>query len=378
VGADSSITAFFKLSMNNFSKIMIVSRGHGRGHAVPDMAIASQLAGLISDCEFQFVSYAAGAEVYRTFGHEVIDLHLPDNPPLWDLVIAFTKLLKDNKPDLLVSHEEVGIVPIASAFGIQTIVITDFFLDPSTIFMYALRNAAEIIFLAQQGLYTEPPYLSGKVHYVGRAVRRFEYTLTDRARAREELGIPHNALVALFQPGAWRESQVSLASLLAAAWDLVPCVPKRLIWIAGSDYSTLSEQLRDRSDIVLLKEDWKIDRLMAASNLVITKANRVTVYEASALGLPSISISGVINWPDDVAMASVESNTALLLGPEDFPHVTSITPAQLASLIIDSSTKCLRPATDLSHGIAGAAARIAHRINARRGEDAEASISRTA
>src|SRR5579859_4471836 len=111
-------------------KIMIVSRGPGRGHAVPDMAIASQLARLTSDCEVQFVSYAAGAEAYRTCGHQVVDLHLPDNPPLWDLVIAFTKLLIDNKPDLLVSHEEVGIVPIAEAFGIETMVVTDFFTRP--------------------------------------------------------------------------------------------------------------------------------------------------------------------------------------------------------------------------------------------------------
>lgn len=335
-------------------KLMIVSRGHGRGHAVPDMAIARELALSVPNLEIQFVSYAAGAEAYRACGFDVLDLRAADKPPMWDQVIAFTRLLCETKPDLVVAHEEPAAVVAARAFRIPSLFITDYFIDPKHWSMQALRHADEIIFTAQSGLYTEPPYLKGRVRYVGRAVRQFEYTLQHRERARHELDIPPDATVVLCQPGAWVESQVPLADLMDAAWDLLPCFPKLLIWLAGRDFQTLSARFAHRSDIHLLKEDWRIDRLMAASDILITKANRMTVYEAASLGLPSISISSMVNWPDDVAVANVESNTPL--------STDAITPSLLAALIEDKAESKPLAAASLSGGIVGAAERIAHYV----------------
>lgn len=339
-------------------EVMIVSRGRGRGHAVPDMAIAATLTTLLSNVHIQFVSYASGADAYRARGYEVLDLQQPDNPLFLDMVIAFTRMLARAKLDLVVAHEEVPVLPAAKAFEIPCIFITDFFTDPSNLPMRALEYADEILFTAESGLFTEPPYLRGKVHYVGRAVRQMDYTIADRDRARRELCIPCDAMVVLCQPGGWVESVVPLATLLSRAWSLLPSSSKHMIWLAGRDYEALSAQFRPVPSIVTLKDDWKIDRLMAASNVLITKANRLTVYEAAAMGLPSISVSKSLNWPDDVGIASVESNTPILYG--------SVTPEVLAQLIVEKANARPRPATELSGGITGAVTRIAHHIDLQR------------
>jgi hypothetical protein len=334
--------------------MMFISRGHGRGHAVPDMAIAAKLIEHVPNLGLQFVSYAAGADAYRARGYSVIDVNVEDNPPFLDMVVAFARLLDQNRPELIVAHEEVPAITVADAFKIPSVFITDFFSDPSGVPMKELRRATEILFLGQRGLFTEPPYLAGRTRYLGRAVRKFEYTLADRKRARIELSIPPEATVLFCQPGAWVESQLPLAELLSAAWHLLPVSPRRLIWLAGRDYERLSAKFAEQPDITVLKEDWQIDRILCASDVVITKANRVTVFESASLGLPSISISTFANWPDDVAVSAVDSNTALFAG--------AVTPQELANVIATSIKVKHTPATELSGGVKAAADRIADHV----------------
>jgi hypothetical protein len=335
-------------------EILLVSRGRGRGHAVPDMAIATELGTLLPDIRMGFVSYAAGADAYRSCGYDVTDLCKPDDPPLLEMVVTLAQLFgqMNSLPHLVVSHEEIPVLPAAEIFGIPCVFMTDFFTDPSSMSMQALKYAREIVFTGEQGLYTEPPYLHGKVQYVGRAVRPFEYTLADRSRARLELNIPGDATVVLLQPGGWIERLAPMADLLIAAWDLVPYAPRRLIWLAGHDYDSLYSRIGERTDVILLREDWNIDRLMAASNVLITKANRLTVFEAAALGLPSVSLSNQFNWPDDVAVLNVPSNTALV--------AETTTPELLVKALAHSIDSQPRPAREVSGGVHGAAQRLAH------------------
>ena len=265
------------------------SRGRGRGHAMPDMAIARELKRAYPDLDTRFVSYSGGAHALRSCGYEVIDLQMPDDPLLWDAVVAQTRVIGCLQPGLVIAHEEPPALIAARIFEIPCVFITDFFQDPGSPFMRALEYASEIIFTAEPGIYTEPPFLGPPIHYVGPAVRRFEYGRADRERARRELDIPDDATAMLCQPGNWPEAQVPVAQLLIAAWDSLPYPAKRLIWLAGRDYRMLRARFEGRPDISVTEEDWQIDRLFAASDLLVTKANRLTVYEAASLGLPSIS-----------------------------------------------------------------------------------------
>ena len=109
-------------------------------------------------------------------------------------------------------------------------------------------------------------------------------------------------------------------------------------------------------DILVLKEDWAIDRLMVASDLVITKGNRTTVCEAAFLGVPSISISAGVNWPDDVAIARVRSNSAL--------RARDVDAAALAQLMAERIAGGWTPEGELPRwdGVSGAARAIAGHV----------------
>lgn len=335
-------------------KAMMVSRGHGRGHAMPDISIAEAVLEVDPATEWTFVSYAAGAQAYRTHGYSVIDMGVSENPASWDMVIRFMKMLLRNPPDLVVAHEETGVIAVAAALEIPCLFITDFFVDPGHPFMQALRYTTEVIFSAQAGLFTEPPYLHHKIRYVGRAVRRMKHSREERNILRREIGIPSDALVIVCQPGSWSEAQVPLIDLLPNAFELITHGPKRLIWVAGREYEFVKRMLGHADGVTILKEEPRLDRLLAASDVLITKANRMTVYEAAALGLPSISISCLVNWPDDVAVASVESNVAL--------QRAAVTPEVLCKTIMESAVSTVAPAADISRGVTGAATRIVEYI----------------
>ena len=336
--------------------MVFFSRGRGRGHAMPDMAIAEELLRLVPGLEIRFASYSGGAETFRSCGYEVVDLHLPDEPPMLPAIIQESRILRLLEPRLVVSHEELAALPAAQAFEIPCLFITDFFQDPSSFFMSAIECAQEIIFIAERGIFTEPPFIGDAVRYVGPAIRRFHYSRNDRDRARQELGLPPEAAVVLCQPGNYSEFHVPAADLLTEAWNALPHSSKRLIWLAWRDYDSLKARFAGRPDILVLKEDWAIDRLMVASDLVITKGNRTTVCEAAFLGVPSISISAGVNWPDDVAIARVRSNSALRAGAVDA--------AALARLIAERIVGGWTPEgeTPKWDGVAGAARAIAGHV----------------
>jgi hypothetical protein len=281
---------------------------------------------------------------------------MPDEPALWDATIAHTGAVRYLRPALVVAHEEPLALIAARIYQIPCVFITDFFQDPTSLFMRALDYAREIIFTAEPGIYTEPPFLRPPIHYVGPAVRRFEYGRADRERARRELGVPSDTVVVVCQPGNWPEAQVPMAQLLADAWDALACAPRLLIWLAGRDHQMLRACFEGRSDIEIVEEDWQIDRLFAASDLLITKANRLTVYEAASLGVPSISISSGVNWPDDAAVARVRSNTAI--------HLRGLAPGALAQLMAEKITGGWVPEAALPRwdGISGASRIIARHV----------------
>lgn len=336
--------------------VMLFSRGRGRGHAVPDIAISCELRRIMPQLDVRFVSYSGGAETLRSRGYDVVDLDLLDEAPFPEAIIRQTRVIGFLRPQLVLAHEELPALVASRVFQTPCVFITDFFPDPTSPFMGLMQYADEIVFTAEPGIYTEPPFMSEKIHYAGPAVRRFDYGRADRERARAELGIPAGAVVVLCQPGNWPEAQVPMADLLTAAWDALPYPSKRLTWLAWRDYERLRSRFDGRPDITIIKEDWQIDRLIVTSDLVITKANRLTVYEAASFGVPSISISNGANWPDDVAVQRVRSNSAL--------HVRAIAPDALARLMIDKIAGGWLPENALPkwNGVEGAARRIAAHV----------------
>jgi hypothetical protein len=167
--------------------ITFFSRGRGRGHAVPDMAIVEEVKVLVPELDVRFVSYSSGAEAFRSRGYDVIDIGVESDPQLLDMIVHEARTIGSLAPQLVIAHEEFAALPTAEIFRIPCVFITDFFLDPTSLPMNAQRYAAEVIFTAERGVFTEPPYLRGKVQYVGPAVRSFKYRPDDPGYAQERV-----------------------------------------------------------------------------------------------------------------------------------------------------------------------------------------------
>lgn len=327
---------------------------------MPDIAIVEELRRRGLNDDVRFVSYGTGATTFRQAGYPVIDLKMPDNNPFLDTIIYCTQVISRLKPDLVIAHEEVAAMVAASAFDNRTIFITDFFQEPTMLSTKALEFADELIFIGDSDVFTEPPSLRDKIKYVGPLVRPLQYTRADRSQARSELGLEQDTTLISCMPGSWSEAGGPIASLVCEAFNLLPTPSKVLWWIAGADYERLTHDFRDRKDVIVVRDDPHIDRLMVASDVVITKSNRVTLRELNALGVPSISLSHGANWPDDVVAKRINTNTLY--------DVRGMTPLRLREYMEQS----LQSGTDHADrawpkGLNGAADRLSHHIHALRG-----------
>lgn len=340
--------------------VLFFSRGRGRGHAVPDCALAAELCRLRNDVDVRFVSYATGAETFEQLGHTVIDLDLPENNPLFETLIRATRVIGWLKPRLVIAHEELAALAAAKILELPTVYLADWFGKPEDIRTGLLAYADEILFLDEAGIFSEPPPAQGRVRYVGAVLRPTSYTRQDRLRARQELGIPPDQLVISVLPGSWTEEKTPIFELVAAAFELLPGQAKTLIWLAGDDYALLEHQAQNRPGILIQKQDWNIDRLMVATDVAITKATRQTAMELAALGVPSISLSHGLNRIDDMRVKHIASNTAFQAAEVE-PHALAATVAAL----LKSPAEPLAPAANastLTGGRESAAARLAWHI----------------
>ena len=294
--------------------VLLFSRGRGSGHAIPDIAIVEELQKLRDDVDLRFVSYATGAATLSERGYDVIDLNLPERNPVLETMVRAAKIIGGLGPQLVVSHEEFTALPAAKIFDLPTVMITDWFVEPEKFSMQTLQYADEIIFIDDSGIFEEPPYVSGRVQYVGPVLRPFEYSRADRERARRELDLPDDAVVISMLPGSSAtEAREPVYDLVMPAFQQLEAPNKRLIWIAGTDHDMLGEKTKDIPGVLVKESDWQMDRLMVASDLAITKTNRKTSMELAALGIPSISLSDGSNRINVRRLEQIPTNCGLVV-----------------------------------------------------------------
>lgn len=102
---------------------------------------------------------------------------------------------------------------------------------------------------------------------------------------------------------------------VVTAFDQLRQPGKHSVWLAGADEHLLKERVSaHRNDITVLGTDWQIDRLMVASDLVITKTNRMTVIELASLGMRTLSLSYGLNPVDEQCVAGLAGNETIAIG----------------------------------------------------------------
>jgi hypothetical protein len=211
--------------------------------------------------------------------------------------------------------------------------------------MQTLTYAESVTFLGERGIFDEPSYLKGKITYVGPTVRDFKYNKNDRDRARQELGMQNDLTVVTVLPGGWaNEQRAPLLDLLLPAFQALPQARRLLSWVAGDDFEYLSDRTKGMHDVLVLKKAWPIEQLMVASDLIVTKGNRITIMEASALGLPSISLSNGQNPVEDFIVPRIKSNLPLRVR-----GISSEFLARCMDNMIDSRGRSLEPEVRVPH-----------------------------
>ena len=302
-------------------RVLFFSRGKGRGHAIPDAAIAADLVAREPSVDVTFASYSTGLATLQDLGCRVIDLGLPEDNPLWSTISRVIALLREHAADLIVSHEEFAAVPVAKAFGIPAVFLTDWFIDGDHLLMKALAVADEVVFMDAPGYFDEPEYLAGKVRYVGTVFRHLDRSEAHGRARRTSLGIPPTATVISVLPGGatmHSEASAPVFDLVVAAFRTVPLPDKRLLWVVDQrDHEDLRSRAELGQALILLEPHRDIVSTIMASDLVITKSNRRTLLECQALGVPSISISFGLNPMDEQRIVRIPTNTALRAGGID-------------------------------------------------------------
>lgn len=289
--------------------ILFFSRGRGRGHAVPDMAIAEEFPRLNPRLDVQFASYATGADTFRRSGWPVIDLALPEANPFMATLTSAHALISELKPAVVIAHEEYAVPPAARMAGVPCILVTDWFPPAGQVPGESVAFADAVVFIGQPGTFPLPYPMPRPPVYVGPVVRKMRYSLADRAKARTELGLLEEAFVISVIPGAWAtEERTPIRQTVLPAFQRFSAQGKFLFWLTKTDQELLTRETVGQLGIKVLGDCESVDQIMVASDVVITKGNRGTIMDAASLGVPSISLSFGSNPIDEILIAGIHSN----------------------------------------------------------------------
>lgn len=100
--------------MKSKKKILFFSRGRGMGHAKRDICIAKMLKKITKDkFKLKFVSYATGYKCFIRYRYSPINLFLPEMGKKKVAQKRIKFLIEKEKPNLIVSDEELIVLPLA-------------------------------------------------------------------------------------------------------------------------------------------------------------------------------------------------------------------------------------------------------------------------
>lgn len=305
----------------NNSQILYFSRGKGFGHAMLDILVLEQIKKLNSDLPIQIVSYADGYNALKANGFQALDLGLSADGDMGsDAIIKIGSIIKECEPNLIVSDEVFMALPLAKLFNIPTFLITHWFfeaIDRKNPIIPFVKNSNHIIFTDISDFHTVPPDLKVPVSFVGPIIRKWEYSQRDRSNVRKQLGIDTDDRVILVTTGGRHSQRIALFETAIEAFEKLELPKSSLLLLAGQLYQHYSERFENNRKVIVKDYDWKIDKLIIASDLVICAGTFTTLWELAFLGIPSISIPDAHNPVDNMhAKNMAKLNITIVVEPK--------------------------------------------------------------
>jgi UDP-N-acetylglucosamine:LPS N-acetylglucosamine transferase len=306
--------------MSDPLRILFFSRGRGRGHAIPDIAIADELKQVLSNFDLQFASYATGADTFRRAERAVHDLDLPESNPYLATLAKCFHLIQKVRPQIVICHEEFAGLVAARLLEIPSIFVSAWLPSGRSIFTESIHYCGAVVILERPGIFALPPGVTIPVYHVGPILRNVKFTRRDREALRVEMGITNEAKVVIVMPGGYSgEEQGPIAPIVLPAFHRLASQGDRLFWISSKDFEFLRPRVESMTGVTLVEFVDPVERLLAIADIVITKGTCGCTLDAMAVGVPSISLSLGINPMDDLLVPRIRNNISL------FANATSAT-----------------------------------------------------
>jgi hypothetical protein len=276
------------------------------------MAIADEIQAAGDDISLQFASYATGAQTFRAANRPVHDLQLPETNGYLPTLLKAHELIERLRPSVVAAHEEFAALVAAYQLGVPSIFLSAWLPGSGGINSESLAYASSIIVLENPGIFALPSGITAKPIHVGPIVRKMRYSLDDRASLRAAMKIPRDSCVIAVVPGgAATEESSPIADTVLSAFLQLPQPTKNLFWISNNDFEQMTLRFRNIAGVQAVRFVDPIEQLLVAADVIITKGTRGITLDASALGVPSISLSHGFNPIDDLLVPRIRSNIAL-------------------------------------------------------------------
>ena len=312
-----------KTSKTKCPKILYLSRGRGFSHAMYDLLILKELKKINDDVVVHVATYDKGYTYFIENGFKPFNLGLKQDEEL-SLKSGFRiwSIIRKFRPDLVVTDEVFIALHVTKGLRIPSILITHWFFETfggEHPIIPAIKKANHVIFVDTPEFHNIPLDYNVNITFVGPVIREFEYSLKDKNKVRKELGIKKKNKVILVTPGGRYEERSELLEVSIEAFKELNIKDKSLILLTGDLYEEYWERFADDNSIIVKDFEWKIEKLMVASDLAICKGTFMTTWELAYLGIPSISVPDMNNPVDHFHVHRMtEHNFTLKIGPKDF------------------------------------------------------------
>ncbi|MEU9505938.1 hypothetical protein AB0D32_06625 [Micromonospora sp. NPDC048170] len=300
-------------------RVVVLTRGHGYGHAARDLQIVETIRRTRPDVQLDLASSGTGLRYYRSRNVSCSDLDIPDERDTSEAAgrAVHRYLTTLPRPDLVVTDEVMWALPVCRRLlDVPAVLITDWFYGELGLphLDRTLNEATAIVVPDFAAAHPGTAEITVPLHFTGPLVRRFD---VDRATARAELGLPADAFVAVVALGGMTDRPDTRAMLAATlgAWQRHAGADDHLL--------VLADELPDLAAPRPANLRWagltaRPEIPFSAADVVVADGAGFTVCELVRNGVPALAMRcPPVSDSTRLRLDLLESHRLLLTGEPD-------------------------------------------------------------
>lgn len=314
--------------------LVILSRGHGYGHAAKDLQVIEAIRAKQPGLMVSVASSGTGLDFYTSRSVPCVDLGIADSDDQGEhaawCILRF--LLRTGKPDLVVANEVFTAPAICRMLQIENLLLTHWFFSEIGLPQAdrCLLGANAVILLDFAAAHRAPVELNVPIHSIGALAKSFPLT---RRQARRKLGLAEHAFAAVVTIGAPRPDKIPdiriLLRTVLNAWRGYARPADRLFLLVPPDADwNVSHDFSDKS-VCWIGPTAQPETYFRAADVVLAYATFTTLSELARNRVPTVAIIGSINRVDRLHAEYIASTghvaaTELAVTPEQLWHLVQV------------------------------------------------------